>query len=94
MFYAPVVPSPSWEEFQRLAYILVRRTGTADADDIVQDALIRCLLADRRGQTVGSPYLRRAVRSAMIDRWRKEARRQRIVPMWSLEDWDEEDEDE
>ena len=92
MLYAPAVTAPSWDHLQRLAYILVRRTGVPDADDIVQDALIRCLLAERRGQTVRSAYLRAAVRSAMVDRWRKAARRQEIMPTCSLEErgeWEE-----
>ena len=94
MLYAPVVPSPSWGELQSLAYMLVRRAGMADADDIVQEALMRCLLAERRGQTVRSPYLRMAVRSAMVDRWRKEGRRQAIMPTCSLEEREEWEEDE
>lgn len=58
-------------ERRKLCGWLVRRgVNPADIDDILQDAAIRCLRAERRGQGVRAAYLWTAANSCMLDRLR------------------------
>jgi RNA polymerase sigma factor (sigma-70 family) len=58
-----------------------RRMVGNDAEDAVQDALIRCWKAERRGQTVERGYVFLAVRSRCLEVLRRRAR----IPFCPLE---------
>ena len=59
-------------EHKRILSWLAKRVNSLDlAEDILQDAWIRCLQAEQRGQPVEVAYVFRAAASIVTDRWRR-----------------------
>jgi DNA-directed RNA polymerase specialized sigma24 family protein len=54
-----------------------------DRDDVIQDALLRCWRATRRGQWVSAQYARMAARSCVIDMSRAGAAKETQLSAWA-----------
>lgn len=62
----------------------LRRRGAGDeADDLASQAVLKCLLAERRGQQINDSYFYAAAQSGLID-WHRRLKRQPAVSIERL----------